>query len=122
MTLQTCCPSCDLEFRPQDSVTGEPPTEGAVVVCLRCSEISVWGVGAGWVRPDPELRKVLLEMPEVVDMMVDTQMWQEMVARDHAALTALIGNGFTVGATIAEIVDAILADGFHRHPEEGQDT
>lgn len=122
MTLDMACPSCQFEFAPPGATNAdEQPTDGAVAVCLNCSELSVWNTSHGWHRPDAEHRKYLLALPTVVDSLVEIQMFREMRDRDRETLRSLISHGFVVGSTITDIVEAILEDGFHRHPQDGED-
>ncbi|TCN51813.1 hypothetical protein EV641_109204 [Rhodococcus sp. SMB37] len=122
MTLDMACPSCHFEFAPPGATTAdEKPSDGAVAVCLNCTELSVWNTNRGWLRPTPEHRKYLLALPSVVDSLVDIHMFREMRDRDRETLRSLISHGFVVGSTITDIVEAILEDGFHRHPQDGED-
>lgn len=118
--VSTRCPTCGTEFLGPDG-DGTPPHDGAVAVCLTCSDIVTWTDTDGWHTPDPELRAVLLEHPAVIDALMTLREHHEQQDKDRQQLHTLIAHGYLSGASIDEIVEAILDDGFHRHPTTSED-
>ncbi|UYP17736.1 hypothetical protein OED52_13750 [Rhodococcus sp. Z13] len=119
--VSTRCPTCGSDFLGPDDVT-DPPDDGDVAVCLTCSDLIIWSKHHGWETPDPELRAELLRTPQVIESLMALREYHEQQEADRQQLHSLITHGYLSGASIPDIVEAILDDGFHRHPtHNGED-
>lgn len=121
MTLDMVCPVCHAEFIPPEDAPQYPP-DGSVAVCVTCADVVVWNATTGWQIPDPADKAELLQLQPVIDSLMEIRQWHDQRQRDQEALRAFIAHGLLVGSTITDIVEAILEDGFHRHPHDEGDN
>lgn len=121
MSVKMECPSCHSNFTSKSDIT--LPEHGAVAVCLTCAVVAVWDNDqTEWLAAAGEYLDELLDLPAITETVMNVRLYHEQRDRDRETLRSLISHGFVVGATITDVVETILDSGFHRHPNEGDDT
>lgn len=121
MTVKMECPSCHSNFTTKEDIT--LPEHGAVAVCLTCAVVAVWdNEHTTWLPAIGDHLRELLALPAVTETVMNVRLYHEQRDRDRETLRSLISHGFVTGMTITEVVEEILDEGFHRHPNEGDDT
>ncbi|EME53755.1 hypothetical protein G352_23986 [Rhodococcus ruber BKS 20-38] len=121
MTLDMACPVCHAAFIPPEDAPAYPP-DGSVAVCVTCADVVVWNQTCGWELPDADHKAELLELQPVIDSLMEIRQWHDQHEKDRQTLRSLISHGYLVGSSITDIVEAILDNGFHRHPDNAEDN
>lgn len=115
----SACPSCSANL-----AGGEAPVEGNALVCPFCTDLLLWDEDDhGWRAVNDDERAYMLELPEIIDAMVQAQAFAEYRLADRNAIAGVIMSiaphiGKTASLTAA---NALVQLGFHSaHPDESE--